>query len=65
MKISLSEQLTEQEAHMAELLLKREAGEDVQTRIDRTMGTILTLRLMETVEPEFRDFMRQRSKETT
>lgn len=50
---------------MAELLLKREAGEDVQTRIDRTMGTMMTLRLMETVEPEFRDFMRQRSKETT
>ena len=62
MKICLSEQLTEQEAHMAELLLKREAGEDVQTRIDRTMGTILTLRLMETVEPEFRAFMAERSK---
>lgn len=65
MKITLPSQLTEQEAHMAELLLKREAGEDVQTRIDRTMGTMMTLRLMETVEPEFRDFMRQRSKETT
>ena len=62
MKITLPEQLTEQEAHMAELLLKREAGEDVQTRIDRTMGTMMTLELLKMVEPEFRAFMAERSK---
>ena len=62
MKITLPSQLTEQEAHMAELLLKREAGEDVQTRIDRTMGTILTLRMLQTYEAPFREYMKQRSR---
>ena len=62
MKIPLDDQITEAETHRAELHQRRDQGEDVQTRIDRVEGHILTLCLLKSVEPEFREYMRQRPK---
>lgn len=54
MKIPLSEQIQEAEQHRDELA--RGGGD--QTRLHRVEGTILTLRLLEVTEQDFREFMR-------
>lgn len=56
MKIPLSEQIQEAEQHRDELT--RQGGD--QTRLHRAEGIVLTLRLLEATEQDFREFMRQR-----
>jgi hypothetical protein len=63
MKISLSEQIREAETHRDELTELASKRPTLTDRLHRAEGIILTLRLIETVEPEFRSFMAERSKD--
>lgn len=56
MKIPLSEQIQEAERHRGELT--RQGGD--LTRLHRAEGIVLTLRLLEATEQDFREFMRAR-----
>lgn len=61
MKITLPDQIAEQERRRDELeaLVSTDPGR--MRSLHAVEGTILTLRLLQNVEPEFRQFMRERS----
>jgi len=60
MKISLSAQIEEAEAHRDELLAQ--AHPHQAERLHRAESVCLTLRFVETYESEFRAFMKAKSK---
>lgn len=60
MRITLSEQIAEAETHRDAISAAVAIKPEMAPRLDRSEGIVLTLRLLETVEPEFRQFMRQR-----
>ena len=67
MKITLSEQIIEAELHRDELeaLIASDAkGQaELHRRRDRVEGMILTLRLIQATESEFRQFMAKRKED--
>ena len=58
MRITLSEQIAEAETHRDAIAAAVAQKPAMAPRLDRSEGIVLTLRLLETVEPQFRDFMR-------
>lgn len=58
MKVPLSEQIHEAEVHRDAIATAAAQKPEMAPRLDRSEGIVLTLRLLETVEPEFRQFMR-------
>jgi hypothetical protein len=66
MKVPLHEQIEEAERYRDSLRELREEGvkftegPDLETRLDSAEGIVLTLRLIQVTEIEFREFMRQR-----
>lgn len=64
MKVPLSSQIEEAELHLAQATKAAAANPSLQPRLDASEGIVLTLRLIEAVEPDFRLFMDRRGKET-
>lgn len=60
MKIPLADQITEAEQHRDELLAAVTKRPELSDRLDRSEGIVLTLRLIATVDAEFRQFMKSR-----
>lgn len=60
-KIPLPDQIAEQERRREELEAFVSADPGRMRSLHAVEGTILTLRLLQNVEPEFRQFMRERS----
>lgn len=60
MKIPLSEQIHEAETHRDELQAALARRPELTDRLHRSEGIVLTLRLIESVEAPFRQFMATR-----
>lgn len=66
MKVPLTEQIQEATRYRDSLEKLREEGfeyteaPDLETRLHRAEGIVLTLKLLQVTEQDFREFMRQR-----
>lgn len=62
MKVSLSDQIAEQERRRDELNTLAKSTAEATGRLNAVEGTILTLRLLQAYEAPFREFMKQRTR---
>ncbi len=63
MKVPLSQQIEEAERHRDDAARAAERNPSVRPRLDAAEGIVLTLHLLKTVEPDFRQYMNSRKDE--